>query len=144
MALTVMVLYDDLSIRTEPYANIDALPKGGVLAISLTTAPGDRQALVARAWGRQPREKEGLEGDWWGTDNYAIVEVQGNRFFTDQWDDDDESWPLHDLDGPAGVSGALARPKRFPSSATVHQFKGTQIDPAAWRTALAKFEAEMF
>lgn len=144
MTLYVMVLYTDLSIQTESYADIGKLPKENVLCISLTTEVGNRQALVAREWGRHPREKEGVEGEWWGTDNYAIVELDSDSFFTEQWDDADDEWRVHDFTLPHGSRKVTRTTSRFPTGVTIHLFRGSYISPDEWIIALAKFEAELF
>ncbi len=142
--LDVGILYDDLTVAWTPINDMTALRLDGVLTISITAKRGTRTALKPRMWSRQNNDiVAARDKAWWGEDNYAIGVMPDGRYFTTQWADGDANLYARTItDGAEAAS--IDYPRPWPAGALVTVFRGAYLEPAAWETALAKFEREMF
>ena len=138
--MEIGILYSDLTQVWKPFSEIADFRKDGVLMITLTTARGNRKALVKRLWARRNIDGYG----WWGEDYYAIGIIDG-KFFCRQWDESDLYPRMRPIDNPHVEWEVWPEPvKLFPEGAEVHIFVGKYVPQQQWEEALRIFEAELY
>ena len=140
----VGILYRDEAQVWKPLTQVGAFKKTDVLTFSFTTERGNRAALRARMWSHQNNDFVARRNKaWWGDDIYYVGVLPNGDFFTTQNPENDEK--IVTFSGDDGArSGVALCPRTFPADATMHRFIGAYLEPVAWESALAVFEAEMF
>ncbi len=138
------ILYSDGTQVWKPTTQMGDFQTFDVLTFSFTTERGNRSALLSRHWSRQNNDIVAMRNTaWWGDDIYYVGVLPNGDFFCKQEPENDEKIvTFSSVDG--SQSGIVEAPRTFPAEATMHRFIGAFLEPAAWESALAIFEAEMF
>lgn len=138
------LLYSDGAQVWKPVTQMGDFKSFDVLTFSFTTERGNRAALIERRWSHQNNDLVARRDKaWWGDDIYYVGVLPNGDFFTTQIPENDEK--IKTFSGVDGTdTGIVECPRTFPAEATMHRFIGAYLEPEAWESALAVFEAEMF